>query len=172
MKILKKILINNLKKNVDIYLLNYLLIIIYVIVFIHLKMDIKGEIMFSTVDSRTYWWTGQEFYKFSEKGFSEMRPFLYPLIIVFIQKIFGLAGIWIMQLFFWIISINLIFLSIKRMTNNKILSFVGSLIIALNISYIVLTVHALTEAITIVLLSCLIYFVSCNETKCIKNFSC
>ena len=154
-----------IKKHKELFLLNYLLIVIYIVVFIHLKMDIDDKIMFSTVDSLTYWATGQEFYKFSEKGFSELRPFLYPLILVFIHKISGIFGIWIMQLIFWIISINLLFLSIKQMTNNRILSFIGSLILALNISYIVLTVHALTEITTIVLLSALIYFISCNVTK-------
>lgn len=154
-----------IKKYKELFLLNYLLIVIYIVVFIHLKMDIDDKIMFSTVDSLTYWATGQEFYKFSEKGFSELRPFLYPLILVFIHKISGIFGIWIMQLIFWIISINLLFLSIKQLTNNKILSFIGSLIMALNVSYIVLTVHALTEVTSIVLLSALIYFVSCNVTK-------
>ncbi len=128
-------------------------------------MAIKENIMFSTVDSVTYWLTSQEFYKFSVKGYSELRPFLYPLIIVIIHKLFGIIGIWLMQLFFWIISINLLFLSIKKITNNRLLSFAGSLIIALNVSFIVLTIHALTEATTIALLSLLIYYVACNVTK-------
>lgn len=154
-----------LKKHKDLFLLNYLLITIYIIVFINLKMAIKENIMFSTVDSVTYWLTSQEFYKFSVKGYSELRPFLYPLIIVIIHKLFGIIGIWLMQLFFWIISINLLFLSIKKITNNRLLSFAGSLIIALNVSFIVLTIHALTEATTIALLSLLIYYVACNVTK-------
>ena len=154
-----------LKKHKDLFLLNYLLIIIYSIVFMQLKMAIKDNIMFSTIDSGTYWSTGHEFYNFSEKGFSELRTFLYPLILVQIHSIFGIYGIWIMQLFFWIISINLMYLSIKQITNNKILSFIGSLIIALNISYLILTVHALTEASTILLLSILIYFISRNIMK-------
>lgn len=159
-------IINHLKKNKDVYLLNYLLIIIYIFVFNVLKIKVNESLMFGTVtDSWTYLSASNEFYKFSELGYSNIRPFLYPLIILVVCKIFGAIGLWILQLLFWIISINLVFLSIKRITQNRTLSFVGSLIIALNVSYIVLTFHALTEATTIFLLSILIYFVSSNYTK-------
>lgn len=159
-------IINHLKKNKDVYLLNYLLIIIYVIIFNVLKIEVNESLMFGTVtDSWTYLSAGNEFYKFAEVGYSNIRPFLYPLVILIVNKIFGAIGLWILQVLFWIISINLVFLSIKRVTQNRTLSFAGSLIIALNVSFIVLTFHALTEVTTIFLLSILIYFVSFNVTK-------
>ncbi len=155
----------NYKKYIDIFILNYLLLATYCIIFITLKIEITDKQLFSTVDSVTYWLTGHEFYHLSLKGYSEIRPFLYPLIIVIIHNIFGSYGLWIMQFLFWIVSINLVFLSIKKITNSKILAFAGGIIIASNITYIVLTFHALTETTTIFLISVLICFISFNFTK-------
>lgn len=158
-------MISHLKKNLDVCLLNYLLIIIYFIVFTNLNINISLEQFSRTPDSWTYFSTSNEFYKFSETGYSNIRPFLYPLIILIVFKLSSVIGLWLLQFLFWAISINLIYLSIKRITNNKILGFSGSLIIALNMTYLVLTFHALTETTTIFLLSCLIYFVSLNAMK-------
>jgi hypothetical protein len=158
-------MISHLKKNVDVCLLNYLLIIIYFIVFTNLNINVSLEQFSRTPDSWTYFSTSNEFYKFSETGYSNIRPFLYPLIILIVFKVSGVIGLWLLQFLFWTISINLIYLSIKRITNNKILGFTGSLILALNMTYLVLTFHALTETTTIFLLSCLIYFVSLNAMK-------
>ena len=155
---------DHLKKNLDIYLLNYLLLVIYFIVFTNLETNVDKQ-MFGTTDSWTYLCASKEFYKFSEQGYSNIRPFLYPMIILFVCNLSGSVGLWLLQLLFWVISINLIHLSIKKLTANKILGFVGSLIIALNITYIVLTFQALTETTTIFLLSVLIYFVSFNSKK-------
>ncbi|MCE9537658.1 MAG: hypothetical protein K8R85_00345 [Bacteroidetes bacterium] len=162
---LKNNILNNFKNNLDVYLLNYLLIIIYFIVFTNLNIQISMEQFSRTPDSWTYFSTSNEFYKFAETGYSNIRPFLYPLIILIVCKVSGVVGLWLLQFLFWIISINLIYLSIKRITNNKILSFAGSLIIALNITYLVLTFHALTEVTTLFLLSLLIYFISLNAMK-------
>lgn len=162
---LKNILISNLKTKTDIFLLNYLLIIIYFIVFTHLNINISLEQFSRTPDSWTYFSTSNEFYKFSETGYSNIRPFLYPLIILIVFKLSGVIGLWLLQFLFWVISINLIYLSIKQITDNKIVGLAGSLILALNMTYLVLTFHALTETTTIFLLSCLIYFVSSNAMK-------
>lgn len=163
---------NYLKKYKDILILNYLLIIIYFAVFSYLNIEIAEYRMFSTVDSFTYRNASLEFYKFSEKGFSELRPFLYPLLLLITNKLLGVFGIWLIQFFFWIISINLVFLSIKSVTHNKTLSFIGGLIVATNISFIVLTTDALTESLSILLLSLLVYYLSHNLTKVnsIKTF--
>ncbi len=121
--------------------------------------------MFTTYDSYTYCNASNEFYNFSETGFSNFRPFLFPLILNLILKPFGATGLWLMQLAFWIVSINLIFLSIKNTTKNRILSYAGSALIAFNFSYIGLTMQCLTEVTTIFLLSILVYFTSINLTN-------
>ncbi|MFY9308891.1 MAG: hypothetical protein WAQ28_07560 [Bacteroidia bacterium] len=147
----------------DFYILNYLLIITYYLFFNHLGIDIESGIMFTTYDSTTYVHTSNEFYKLSETGFSNFRPFLYPLILLIVLKGFGVTALWLMQVCFWFVSINLVFHSVKIVTQNKILSYSGSLIMALNFSYIGLTMQCLTEVTALLLISMLIYFVSCNS---------
>ncbi len=149
----------------DFYILNYLLLIIYFLFFNGLDIDIESGIMFTTYDSTTYVHTSNEFYKFSETGFSNLRPFLFPFIILIVLKTIGVMGLWLMQVCFWFISINLVFRSIKTITQNKVLSYIGSLVMALNFSYIGLTMQCLTEVTTLVLISGLIWFISRN----IKN---
>lgn len=155
----------NWKKYKDIYLLNYLLIIVYVIAFIVLEVEVTERLMFSTVDSVTYWLSGNEFYKFNVAGYSEIRPFLYPLIIVVVHNIFGTYGLWIMQMLFWFLAINLIFVSLKKITASRIVSFTGCFIIALNMSYYVLTFIALTEVTINFLIAILIYFTASNINR-------
>jgi hypothetical protein len=155
----------NFKKYIDLYILNYLLITLYIILFVNLKFDVSDKQMFATVDSVTYWLTGHEFYNFSLKGYSEIRPFLYPLLIVTIHHLAGPYGLWILQSICWIISANLLFLSIKKVTGNKVFAFIGVAILTSNLTYIVLTLHALTETITIFLISVLIHFISFNSEK-------
>ena len=73
-----------------------------------LKLDVSDHLMFSTVDSAIYRLTGHEFYKLSQTGYSYYRPFLYPLLISLIHKVFDFYGLWIMQFIFWISAVNLI----------------------------------------------------------------
>lgn len=151
---------NHFKQYKDIYILNYLLIVIYYLFFSSVHLDINSGIMFTTYDSYTYRNASDEFYKFSETGFSNFRPFLYPLIINLILKPFGAIALWWMQVAFWFVSINFIFLSIKTITKSTVLSFIGALLMAINFSYFGLTMQCLTEVTTILLLSCLVYFMS------------
>ncbi len=161
-------ILNHVKKHSDIYVLNYLLIVLYAfVIFFVLKIDINEE-LFKTTDSYTYLCASTEFYNFSLKGhtyYSYVRPFLYPMLILLVYKGLGAFAFWLLQFLFWIFSINWTFLSIKKITRSTMLSFIGSLIIALNVSYSLLTCHALTETSVIFLLSLVIYFVTLNFTK-------
>ena len=140
-----------------ILLLNLFWIAIYFCVFFSLNIDISRKIMFSTPDSREYFSVSGEFYNFSESGRSITRPFLYPLIVMLSWKPFGVFGIWLVQFGFWLASVNLLFLSLKRITGKTALGIVASLIVVLNFSYIAATLHGLTEVTTIFLLSLLLY---------------
>lgn len=144
----------------DFYILNYLLLIIYFLFFNSLKIDIESGIMFTTYDAKTYVYTSNEFYKFSETGFSNFRPFLYPLVILIVLKTIGVTGLWLMQVCFWFISINLVFRAITTITQSRVLSYAGSLIMAVNFSYIGLTMQCLTEVTSLLLVSTLVYFVA------------
>lgn len=155
----------HLKKYKDFYILNYLLGIVYFLFYNTLEIDIESGIMFTTYDSTTYVHTSNEFYQFSKTGFSNFRPFLYPLIILIVLKFFGVIGLWLMQVCFWFVSINLIFYSIKIITQNRVLSYCGCLVIAINFSFMGLTMQCLTEVTAMLLISTLIYFVSINSKQ-------
>lgn len=165
-------LLKYIKQYKDIALLNYIALMIYYAVFTYMGIEITDFRVFSTVDSQTYYATSLEFYKLSEGGYSEIRPFLYPLIILLSHKTVGIYGIWLVQFLGWLLSINLIYISIKRNTGSRTLGFTGSLVIAINISFIVLTTHALTESVTIFLLSVLVNILSktISAGYTVKNF--
>lgn len=154
-----------IKKYKDFILLNYIILVIYFIVFVYMNLEINDGHMFSTVDSYTYRSTSMEFYKLTEKGFSELRPFLYPLIILTVGNLFGVYGIWILQFIFWLLSVNFLFAALKTITAKKWLGWLGALYMAFNVSYIVLTTDALTESFSIFLISILIYFISKNLSQ-------
>jgi hypothetical protein len=147
------------KKHSDVYVLNYLLLLIYCFFFYSLDIDIESGIMFTTYDSTTYVHTSNEFYKFSETGFSNFRPFLFPLILLIMLNTVGVAGLWLMQVCFWFIAINLLYFSIKKATGKAVLAYVGGLIMATNFSFFGLTMQCLTEVTTILLVSMLLYTV-------------
>ncbi len=137
--------------------LNVFLALIYFGFFFALRMTISDTVMFSTRDAMTYQKTSQEFYHLSEQGFSIIRPYLYPLIILISHGAGGAGGLWFIQFLFWIASINLIVLAVKRATGNAKLALGGGIFMAFNLSATALTAHALTETTTIFLLSALIY---------------
>ncbi|MGB3948046.1 MAG: hypothetical protein WBM13_08675 [Bacteroidia bacterium] len=113
--------------------------------------------MFTTYDSTTYVHTSNEFYKFSEIGFSNFRPFLFPLILLIVLNTIGVTGLWLMQVVFWFVAVNLLYFSIKRATDNKLLGYIGALLMATNFSLLGLTMQCLTEVTTILLLSFFLY---------------
>lgn len=154
----------NILKNIrwkDIILLNVIILTIYFLVLSSLKIGISEKILFSTPDSRDYLNAGKEIFQNSiGTDASTRRPFLYPLLIIIASKTGDPFCLWLVQFLFWTASINFTYLSLLKMTANKYLSFFASLAVALNFTLLVLTLHALTEVITVFLLSLLIFFVS------------
>lgn len=113
-----------------------------------------------TPDSKEYLQTAYEFFDLSAIGFSETRPFLFPLLLKLIYSIGGHWLVWILQLFLWIISVNLLFFALKKMLKNIFLCWIGSIVYVANLSLLALTFHGLTEVTTAFLLCILIYQVS------------
>lgn len=153
------------KKYAWLLLLNLLWGLVYFLVFYNLKINITEDLMFSPLDAKAYLEVSNEFYDFSVQGCSVSRTFFYPLLILIFYGTMGAYGLWILQLFFWIVSVNLLYLSIEKTTHNKTLSFIGSTLIVLNFSFMSLTMVALTEVSVIFLLSLLIYFLAFNVSK-------
>lgn len=127
--------------------------------------EISSEFMFMTPDSQEYLETGTEFIDFSAIGFSETRPFLYPFALKLFNSIGGHCLVWIVQLFLWILSVNLIFVALKKILKNIVLYWLGSVLYAANLSLLALTFHGLTEVSTAFLLCVLIYQVSSSLDK-------
>ncbi len=152
-------------KNLTILLLNLIWLAIYFIVFFSINNKVSSDVIFSSPDAKEYLATSKEFFNFSETGFSLTRPFLFPLILGITYKIFGAYGFWLLQFIFWIVSINLLYFSIKQICGKTILAIAGSLLLACNLSHIALTLHGVTEVITIFLLTVILFILTFHIAK-------
>jgi hypothetical protein len=147
----------NIKKYPILYL-NAFLLLFYFIIFGNLKIGPTEEIFFSTPDSMTFLQAGEYLINGDGNEYSLLiRPFLYPMILMIFYKGLGAFGLWTLHILFWLCSINLLFLSIRRATGSLAFSFTGAAIAALNLTFIVLTFHALSEVTSIFFLSLLLY---------------
>lgn len=151
----------NLKsKYIHLTFLNLSAIIFYFIIFSNLKSGIEKDIMFASPDSRSYLDVANWMENGTDSEHVGVRPFLFPLFILFSSKIGGIFGIWMMHFIFWLTAVNFIFLTIKKLTEKYVFAYLGSVIFIINLSVISLTLHALTEISTIFLLSLLAYFIT------------
>lgn len=139
------------------FFLNIILISFYFLVISNVKYDISEATMFFAPDARQYLNTSTEFFDFSAQGDSLTRPFFYPLIILLTQQIFGVISLWFFQFLCWILSINLLFISIRKLSKYRIISWMALMLVTINVSFIVFTLNGLTEILTVFLLSCMIY---------------
>lgn len=146
-------------------LLNCVWLTIYFIVFAVLPQPVSDTVLFSTPDAQQYLSTSTEFYHFTQTGASDVRPFLYPLLIRVIHGTGGAGALWFVQLLCWLGSANFIFLALQRVTLKNSFAIAGSLVFALNLSAIVITLHGLTETVTILLLSCLLYVITVRDPQ-------
>lgn len=153
---------NFLRNNKTLILLNILWIAIYFTFFCQLSLPVNGKILFSTPDSQEYLKTGYEFFDLHHTGYSYTRPFLYPIFIRLVYGTFGAYALWFIQFLFWLISANLIYRSVFLFSKQVIFSCCISLIFCVNLSLIVLTLHGLTELISVFLISLLTYII-CNN---------
>lgn len=156
---------NTSKKNIsDLIRLNTFLLLIYFIVFLNLKTGVNESIMFSTPDSKDYLEVGNWIFENIETEQTINNPVLYPFILLLILKISGVFGVWFMQFLFWMMSVNFLFLAIKRLTN-KFLAYTCAVIFSLNFSFIALTLHALTDVTVTFVICWLIYYLSVKASE-------
>ena len=120
------------------------------------------EVMFLSVDAKSYLSVGNWIFNGIETDYTTIRPIFYPIILKLLMIIGNVWAVWIFQSLLWLASLNLIYLSIQRITFNKTAAFVGGLIYALNLSIISMTQHGLTEVISLFLLSSLVYIAANN----------
>ena len=145
--------------------LNLFLIAIYFLVFFNLKTGIDYFIMFSSPDSQDYLSVGNWIFEnaFTDKTLN--NPVLYPFVLKLVLLLFGVTGVWFFQFLLWLLSVNLLFYSVQRITNKRF-ACTGALILSFNLSYIALTLHALTDVTVTFLVCWLIFFL----TRRINNF--
>lgn len=150
---LKYHLCNLFKKNVLLITLNVLAIILcfYLLNAMGIIEHIHKTVFFCP-DSREYfdyakWISG------NNGVCNPYRTFFYPLVLLFAEKAEGTCGIWYLQIFLWLCSCNLIYLTVLRYTGKKTLAVFSFILTASNISLIVYTAFALTEIITFFMLS-------------------
>lgn len=146
-------------------LLNGVLLLLYFSVFAILPQPVSDAVLFSTPDAQQYLSAGYEFYDFSQTGASAVRPFLYPLFVRIVHGAGGAWALWFVQLLCWLGSANFIFMALLRATRKTGFAVAGTIIYAANISAIVITLHGLTETVTIFLLSGLLYVITAHDLQ-------
>ena len=147
------------ERNTALYILNGIAVFVYLIIFLNLNITVCNEIVFSTPDALTYLDVANWLDVGLDSESISTRPILYPIILLISTKLGGAYGIWIIQVIFWLLTINFTFLAIKRYTKSYIYAFIGAFIIMVNLSLIALTLHALTEVTVVFLLSAMLFFI-------------
>ncbi|VAV83898.1 hypothetical protein MNBD_BACTEROID02-523, partial [hydrothermal vent metagenome] len=147
------------EKNKHYYILNFITIGFYFLIFFSLKIGINHDVMFHTLDSQTYLEVANWLGKGVETQSTSIRPIFYPLLLLLLSNIYI---IWFFQFIVWVLTSNLTFWSVYKLTKRNDLAYLSTLIIISNLTLIALTLHALTEVLVTFLLSLLIYFIVKN----------
>lgn len=147
------------------YVVNLLAIFGYFLVLLNLKAGISLDIMYSSSDAGTYIEVANWIFSGEDSKFVEHRPFLFPLILLVLSKIGGVTAIWFFQFSLWLLTINLLFESIRKITKKTLLAYAGAIALMINLSVITLTLHALTEITTLFLLTFFVSFFTKNSSR-------
>ncbi len=161
----------NKKQSIQLLILNVFLLLVYFTVFINLKTGVNAVIMFSSSDSLCYLAVGNWIFEQKETIQTMLNPYLFPFLLKLFLIIGGVKAMWFFQFILWIGSINFLFFSLKRVTNIY-LAYIGALLLAVNLSYIALTLHALSDVTATFVISWLIYYLTDTsfDFKKIKSF--
>lgn len=84
-------------------------------------------------------------------------PFFYPVVLA-LSQLFGNYGTWLLQVAMWIVSVNLIAATMYRKTGRESYAILAGVAFISSLTLQVLTAHALTESLVVLLLSLLIYY--------------
>jgi hypothetical protein len=109
--------------------------------------------IFSISDSRQYKRVADWVFGFSNAPLPHAdRPVLYPLLLG-IEYYAGIHGIWLMHFIFWISTINVTSLAVRRLAVRRCFYVIAFIFVSINTSFIFLTFFALTEATALFLSS-------------------
>ncbi|HEX9098375.1 MAG TPA: hypothetical protein VF956_02680 [Candidatus Dormibacteraeota bacterium] len=105
-----------------------------------------GETLFSSPDSLGYRDVGNWLFGAIPNPVESLhRPFLYPLLLGAASRIGGDAAIWTLNLLLWLGTVNVTAAATWRMTGRPLFGAIVFLLLATNVSLIVLSFQALTE---------------------------
>lgn len=85
------------------------------------------------------------------------RPFLYPLLLGLAQRAGGLLGIWFLNVALWFITLNVAAAATYRFVKSRWAAALVFVLLATNISLILLTFEGLTEITVVALLAVWMY---------------
>lgn len=85
------------------------------------------------------------------------RPFLYPLLIGLAERSGGIYGVWLLNVALWFTTLNVVAAATYRFVKSNLAAAIVFLVLATNLSLIVLTFEGLTEITTVALLAFWIY---------------
>ena len=151
-----------LKRSSLLIILNLLAVISYLLVssasgaLLHVSTSV-----FSSPDSREYravadWIFGAR----ASADASAWRPYLYPLLIGAAERLGGIRGVWLLNVVLWFATLNVAAAAAGRFVkSNWAVAFVF-LVLATNVSLIMLTFEGLTETTVVALLAVWTYGLS------------
>ena len=143
-----------LKRSTLLIVLNLVAAITYLLVawasgsFAHIQTSV-----FSSPDSREYHAVADWIFGGPWTQAVAWRPFLFPLVIGLAERIGGITGVWLLNLILWFATLNLAAAAAYRFVkSNWALAFVF-LVLATNVSLILLSFEGLTELTVVTLLA-------------------
>jgi hypothetical protein len=117
--------------------------------------------VFSSPDSRSYravadWIFGAR----ASAAASAWRPFLYPLLLGLAERLGGILGVWFLNVALWFITLNVAAAATYRFVKSNWAAALVFLVLATNLSLMLLTFEGLTEITVVALLAVWIYGLS------------
>jgi hypothetical protein len=117
--------------------------------------------VFSSPDSRSYravadWIFGAR----ASAEASAWRPFLYPLLLGLAERFGGILGVWFLNVALWFITLNVAAAATYRFVKSNWAAALVFLVLATNLSLMLLTFEGLTEITVVALLAVWIYGLS------------
>jgi hypothetical protein len=148
-------------------------LIIYLIFSTFLDKSVNVNFMFDrfnpNADSFSYLQVGEWILGGKPSEHSAFRPFLFPVIVASLYKLGGIYLIWIFQILAYILGHYFLHKGVEEFTKNRRLAWAASLLYLINFSLIGLTYHGLTEVITVLGLSGILYLTVLNIKEKISS---
>lgn len=118
--------------------------------------------LWRNLDSLLFWARDAQTYRdwILMRPFEVSRvPFFYPVVLA-ISQLFGNVGTWLLQVGMWLVSANLIAATVYRKTGRESYAILAGIAFISSLTLQMLTAHALTETLVVLLLSVLAYYLT------------